>query len=460
MTTHESTSTLLGVHLRARLAGRVSMPGDPTYDADRAAWNLAVDQRPLAVVVAASADDVLGTVQVARQAGVRVVPQATGHSAAPLGDLSGCVLLRTSELRGVRIDAASRTVRVDAGALWDDVVEPAAAQGLAVLHGSARDVGVVGYTLGGGLGWYARHRGTAARSLTAADVVTGGGELVRADASQHSELLWALRGGGAPGVIVTALEFAAHPAVDPVAGWLVWPWEEASRVLRAWRAWTDELPRTVTSVGRLLQLPPLPAVPEPLRGRQLVVVEAAIFEPAERADALLAPLRALAPELDLFGPASPASLVDLHRDPPSAVPFAADHAVLDRLDDAAIDALVGVAGAGTGSRLLSVELRHIDGAATERDPQHGARTWVDGRYVAHAVGVAPDAEAEAAVVAQAAQVMTALEPWRSPVGYMNFAERAGETVLDEVTQARVARLAGRLDPAGVIRTGRGAEVAR
>src|SRR4051794_18844793 len=136
--------------------GAVHLPGDPGYDAARMPWNVAVDQRPAAVAYPTSAEDVSEVVLAAAKLGLRVAPQCTGHNAGPLGPLGDAVLLRTSALNGVEVDAERRIARVEAGALWQDVVEAGAVHGLAALHGSSPDVGVVGYSLGGGIGWYAR----------------------------------------------------------------------------------------------------------------------------------------------------------------------------------------------------------------------------------------------------------------------------------------------------------------
>ena len=117
------------------------------------------------------------------------------------------MLLKTSRMRSVEIDAENQRARVEAGVLWLEVVEAAAEHGLAALAGSSPDVGVVGYTLGGGLSWLARKCGIAANSVTAVELVTADGRLVRADAENEAELFWALRGGGGSFGVVTALEF-------------------------------------------------------------------------------------------------------------------------------------------------------------------------------------------------------------------------------------------------------------
>jgi FAD/FMN-containing dehydrogenase len=167
--------------VRANLAGELVVPGDPSWDEARLAWHLAVDQRPEAVAIPENLHDVIEIVLWAREEGFRVAPQGTGHNAPALGDLAGTVLLKTHRMRGVAIDPVSRTARAEAGAIWIDVVKAAAEHGLAALAGSSPDVGVVGYTLGGGLSWLARKHGIGANQVTAIELVTADGEFRRVD---------------------------------------------------------------------------------------------------------------------------------------------------------------------------------------------------------------------------------------------------------------------------------------
>ena len=166
MTTLTLTTDIDAAELRARVSGDVVLPGDPSWDEARLAWNLAVDQRPGVVVFAESAEDVAAVVTFAKLRGYRVAPQGTGHNAAALGMLDAeTILLKTERMRRVEVDPAAARVRADAGVIWQEVVDAAAEHGLAALHGSAHDVGVVGYSLGGGIGWYARRYGMAANSV-------------------------------------------------------------------------------------------------------------------------------------------------------------------------------------------------------------------------------------------------------------------------------------------------------
>ena len=201
-------------------------------------------------MLAESARDVVAAVSTARTLGLRVTAQSTGHNAGPLGDLSDTVLVKTAPMRGVQIDPDRRIARAEAGAMWQDVTPAAAEYGLTALAGSARDVGVAGYTLGGGLSWLARSHGLAANSVVALEVVTADGELRRVDDDHDPELFWALRGGGGSFGIVTALEFRLYPVAEFQAGVLFWPIERAHDVLHAWREWLPAVPdRSRRSAG-------------------------------------------------------------------------------------------------------------------------------------------------------------------------------------------------------------------
>jgi FAD/FMN-containing dehydrogenase len=405
--------------LRRRIAGEIALPHDAGWDAARQAWNLAVDQHPAAVVFVHSAEDVVAVVEFATTHGLRVAPQGTGHGACSLAALDDTILLKTSRLRGVEIDAAARRARIEAGALWEDVVGPAAEEGFVVLHGSSPDVGVVGYTLGGGLGWLARSHGLAANSVTAVELVTAEGRLVRVDPDHEPDLFWALRGGGGSFGIVTAIELELFETPELYAGALFWPIERAGEVLRAWRDWAETAPDEVTSIGRVLHVPPIPGIPPHLRGESFVIVEAVLAGLESDAAALLEPLRALAPLVDTFDSVDPRALQHLHMDPPHPVPGVGDGMFLDRLTGHAIDAVIETAV----PPLVTLELRALGGALAAPCESHGAVGSLDAGFVMFAAGLAPAPELAAAVEEAVDCAKAALAPWESQRSYFNFSER-------------------------------------
>src|SRR4051794_9908748 len=419
-----SLDTTRAESLRGLCGGNVHLPGDPGYDAASTPWNVAVRQRPAAVAVPRDAADVSAVVRAAAAAGLRVAPQSTGHNAGPLAahGLDDVVIVRTSSLTDVEVDEARGIVRVGGGTLWEAAVDAAAAVGQTVLHGSSPDVGIAGYSLGGGMGWYARKLGLATNSLTAVEVVIGDGTLVRADAETNAELFWALRGGGGNFGVVTALEFAMFPIETAYAGMLVWDQVHAEQVLRTWAQWAPGAPDEVTTSFRLLNLPPLPELPEGFRGRSLVVIDGAVLDTDERAEAILADLRALHPELDTFGRVPAKSLVRLHMDPEGPTPAVSDSAMLDALPDDALAAFLEAAGPGSGTSLLAAELRQLGGALGRPHPGGGVLSHLDGTFAMFAVGVAPTPEMAAQGQADARRLVAALTPYSSGRSYLNFAE--------------------------------------
>jgi FAD/FMN-containing dehydrogenase len=434
--------------LRTAVTGDVFAPGDHGYDQARRAWNLTTDERPAVVVVAESAADVVHAVRFARSRGMRIAPQGTGHGSESLEPLQDAMLLRTSRMRGVRIDPAAPTVRAEAGALWQDVTVPAAEHGLAALAGSSPDVGVTGYTLGGGLGWLARRYGLAANSVTAADIVTPDGRLRRADADHEPDLLWAVKGGGGSVGVVTALEMRLYPVRELYAGALFFPIQRAAEVLHAWRAWTGTVPDEITSLGRILRLPPLPQVPERLRGRAFVLVEVAYLGDAGTGAELIRPLRRLGPELDTFAMIPAPALQQLHMDPDQPVPAQGDGAILADFPAAAIDALITVAGPDADTPLASIEVRHLGGALARPDPDGGAQAKIDASYAMFAAGFTPTPELAATVRGHAQAVKDALAAWHAGYDYYNFEETPApaSAVLPPASYRRLQKIKASYDP--------------
>lgn len=439
--------------LREAAGDCVHLPGDPGYETGRHAWNVAVDQRPAAVATVGGTDDIVRVVRAAAALGLRVAPQGTGHGAGPLEhrDLTDTVLLRTDALRGVTIDATRRIARVEAGAQWQDVVTPAGEHGLAALHGSSPDVGVCGFSLGGGHGWYARTLGLACNSVTAVELVTAAGDLVRADATHHPETFWALRGGGGNFGVVTALEFRLYPIADAYAGMMLWDLAEAEPVLRRWAAWAAQAPDEVTTSLRFMRFPPMPELPDFLRGRRLVVIDGAVLGDDAHAEELLAPLRELAPQMDTFARVPAPALARIHMDPEGPTPSVAASTMLEELDEEAIVAFLAAAGPAATTSLLSAELRQLGGAVARPAPGAGALARLEGAYAGFFVAVAATPQMAAQGAADASRLVAALAPWSTGGQYLNFADTEVE-VRDAYATTDWLRLRAvrtQVDPGGV-----------
>jgi FAD/FMN-containing dehydrogenase len=409
--------------LRACLKGGVIERDKYGWDEATQAFNLTVIQQPALVAFPADKEDVIAIVEFARANGMRVAAQRTGHGAGPLLALDDVILVRTDNLKSVEIDAGRRTARVGAGATWAQVIPPASDLGLAALHGTSDGVGVAGYSLGGGIGWYARKLGLAANSITAVELVTADGRLRRVDADRDADLFWAVRGGGGNFGLVTALELDLYAIPDIYAGALFFPRERSSDVLKTWLEWTDTVPDEVTSVARILQFPPLAEVPEQLRGGRFAIVEAVYIGDEASGSDLLRPLREVGPAMDTFGMTPPAGVADLHMNPPQPLPYVAEGQVLGPLDEEAIDRFVEAAGPASGSPLAFAEIRHAGGALSQPQPHNGALSTLDADYLAFAVAMAQSEEMRRAGRSQLDTIAEALRPYDNGRAYPNFAER-------------------------------------
>jgi hypothetical protein len=447
--------TLRPSRVAPTLAGKIVLPTHGRYEEARLAWNLAVEQHPAAVVFPESAQDVAAAVLFAAEQGQRIAAQSTGHNAAPLGSLADTILLKTERMRGITIDPERRVARVEAGVLWHEVVDAAARYGLAALQGSSPDVAVAGYTLGGGVSFLSRKYGLAASNVRSIEVVTADGRHVRTDRESEPDLFWALRGGGGSFGIVTAIELELFPIREVYAGVLWYPIDRGDDVLHAWRELTQgNPPDELTTVGRFLNLPAIPEIPEPIRGKSFVIVEVIHLGDSGQANELIAPLRALGPVNDTVAMISTPALSHLHMDPEQPVPGVGDGLMISDVPSEALDAFIAVAGESAGFPLLSVELRHLEGELGRARPGNGALASIEARYAMYAVGMTPVSDLRAPVGAQIETIKAALMPWADRQMYLNFADTSRDpaTFWNEQAYHRLRRIKAAVDPADLFRS--------
>ena len=408
--------------LQRRMRGAVIEPGGAGWEDATRAFNLAFTQEPTLVAVPEDERDVVAIVDYARENGLQVAPQRTGHNAEPLGAMEDTILLKTDKLRGVEIDVERRIARVRSGSKWEEVVPArlrARPRGTPRLDARRQRHRLLARRR---VGWYARKLGLSTNSVVAIELVTADGELRRVDHDHDPELFWALRGGGGNFGVVTAIEVQLYEIPEIYAGVLFFPWERSSEVLQEWLEWTRTVPDEVTSVGRILQFPPLPELPDFLRGQQFVVVEAVFMGSEHEGAKLLEPLRALGPAIDTFAMVPPVGIAELHMDPPEPVPYTGEGMMLGELDAAAIVAFVAAAGPDSGSPLVSAEIRHVGGALHRADEGHGALATFDASYLTFALGMVFDDETYRANREQLALVREALTPYDTGRQYLNFTE--------------------------------------
>jgi FAD/FMN-containing dehydrogenase len=439
--------------LGATLEGDLFKPGDAGWDAARQAWNLVADQHPDAVALVSSPDDVVAAVSFARENGLGVVAQGTGHGAPSLESLEGVVLIKTQRLNDVEIDPEAHRARVGAGVLMRDLVNAAQEHGLSGMPGSSPDVAVAGYTLGGGLGWLGRRYGFACGHVQAVELVTADGELRRVDADNDPDLFWALRGGGGNFGVVSAIETALLPLAEVYAGSVILPAENGREIFHRYRAWTETVPDEVSSIARFLHLPPIEEIPEPLRDRPLITLGACYAGDESEGAEVIAPLRELGdPVMDTFAAMPASQLVTIHMDPEEPVPGLIHHAVLGELPDEAVDAFVDAAGPESGSPLLFAELRHAGGALAPQS-DGAALSGVDAAFLLNAGGALMDPSMAPAITKHLDAVADAVGQWATGGAYLNFADRRAQldTLFPADTARRLGEVKGRRDPDGLFR---------
>ncbi|MGY1796806.1 FAD-binding oxidoreductase [Geodermatophilus sp. SYSU D00525] len=443
--------------LRGRVHGPVYVAGDDGMAAEVAAWNLAVTHTPAVAVGATCAADVAAAVSFAAVHGLPVAVQATGHG--PVRNADGALMITTRRMQGVAVDPARRTARVEAGVKWQKVVAAAAEHGLTGLCGSSSDVGVVGYTLGGGHGSLGRKHGFAADAVVSVEMVTADGVLRTVCAETEPELFWAVRGGKGNFGVVTALEFELFPVPALVAGGLFFAGRDAAAVLHAYRAWAPTLPEEVGTSVAVLRLPPLEELPPPLRGQTVVHLRYVYAgEDPALGTALLAPMEA-AGEVLLggVGPMPPTALDAVHMDPTDPMPGWEKGMLLAELTEETVDAFLAVAGPDVQVPLVMAEIRQLGGALARPARVPDA---VPGRGAAWSVFVIGPMVPELAEVVPAVGrgVLAALAPWAAPGGMVNFlGDVSGpEEVLaawDPASAERLLAVKQAVDPDDVFSTG-------
>lgn len=374
--------------LEHAVRGRVHLPGEPTWDDARRAWNLAVDQRPRAVIEVADAEDVAAAVRYAAGRRLPVVAQSLGHAATADG-VRDALLLRMHALDSVEIDVERRRARVGGGTWWQAVLDRLDGTGLIPLCGTSSEISTVGYTLGGGLSWFGRRFGLASGAVRSVDLVTADGEHTTVTADSDPDLFWALRGCGGEFGVVTAMEFDLYESPGVIGARLLYPIDDAEPVLRAFAALTAAAPRELSAMASILNLPDLPVLPDTHRGKSFVAVNAAhLGSLADAQAALRDVVSAGTPVENVIEPVEPSTLAVIGGDPVDPVPNADQGMLLHRFDASVIERLLRAAGPGSGTPLLGVSVRHLGGALA--DPQSGgggAAGAIEQPYLAFAVGV-------------------------------------------------------------------------
>jgi FAD/FMN-containing dehydrogenase len=285
------------------IRGKVIEPGDELYESARRVYNGMIDKKPRLIVRCANVADVINSVNFARDNGLELAIRGGSHNVAGLGVVDGGLVIDLSSMKGIRIDPAKRTVRVEGGCLWGDVDHATYPFGLAVPGGIISTTGVAGLTLGGGIGHLTRKYGLSCDNLISADVVTADGRLAVASEHDNEDLFWALRGGGGNFGVVTSFEFKAHPVKNVLAGPVFYGIEKTADVLRFYREFIAGAPEELSAFFAFQIGPEAPFIPKPLQGVTMCAIVACYSGPVEKGEQFVKPIRQFGPPvLDLLGP--------------------------------------------------------------------------------------------------------------------------------------------------------------
>jgi FAD/FMN-containing dehydrogenase len=437
--------------------GEVITPDHQEYDGARAVWNGTVDRRPRVIARCTGTADVATAVRFARDRDLDIAVRGGGHNVAGTAVCDDGIVIDLSAMRAVLVDPDERTALVQGGALWGDVDHETQANGLATTGGIVSHTGVGGLSLGGGIGWLMRKHGLTVDNLVEAEVVTAAGEIIRASASDHPDLFWALRGGGGNFGVVSSFRFALHPVGPTVmAGPVFWAAEDTTDVLRFYRDFVADAPDELGTIIRLGTIPRLPAVDEALHFRPAIAVASCYAGSVRDGEDAVRALRQFGtPLVDLVGPTR---YLDHQRSIDDTVPHGWHYywkgTNLAALSEEVIDIVAGHAYQATSPRSYAA-IFHIGGAAAA--PRES--TAYSGRDVQHTMSIdavwLPDQDdhVRAAETAWARSFFDALQPHRVGV-YVNFLDSDDDTsrvreAYGDDTYRRLAEVKAKYDPENV-----------
>ncbi len=403
--------------LQVRLKGSAYIPGDADYDQASQPWNLSYSQHPTVVVMAKNARDVVEAIRFARANDLGIAIQATGHGLSLAAD--NAVLINTSLMQDVRVDPNTQTAWIEAGVKWGIVLEKAQNFGLAPLLGSSPDVGAVGYTLGGGMGWLARQFGLSADSVNFFEMVTADGHVLHVSETENSDLFWALCGGGGSFGVVTGMEVKLYPVSTVYAGNLYYPVQNAKEVFVHYREWIANAPDELTSSIAIMNYPPLPQVPEFLRGQSFAIVRGCYSGSVEVGEELLKWWRDWkAPIIDDFKAIPFSMAATISNDPLDPVPDQSSAVWIRELNDETFDLMINYGTAP--APLVIVEIRHAGGAIARVPAGKNAYGNRDANYILQMIAMTPTPEAVKASLDHIRQFKQALQPHATGGVYLNF----------------------------------------
>ncbi|WP_018353303.1 FAD-binding oxidoreductase [Longispora albida] len=442
--------------LSSAFRGELIGPDHPAYAEQRRVWNGSIDRHPALIARCAGVADVLDALTFAEDFVLPVAVRSGGHSFPGLSVCDNGIVIDLSLMRGVRVDPARRTVRVQAGARLGDLDRETQAFGLAVPAGIVTHTGLAGLTLGGGIGWLMRKHGLTIDQLISVDLVTAAGELVTASAEENPDLFWGVRGAGGNFGIVTEFEFRLQPVGPEVlAGPIVWPMEASPDLLRFYRDWITQVPDELTTVVIHRRVPPTAVYPPELHGRHAVMVVSCYAGPVEDGEEVVKPLRAFGkPLLDLCGPKPFVQLQSMFDASfPEGWWYYFRSCDVAELSDEVID-ITAEHALRMKSPLTAFPIFHLGGAVSRVSD---GDTAFNGRTAGHTFNINATTATQDGFDEERAwsrALWTALEPYHSSV-YVNFLMDEGQERVRAAYGAekydRLRALKRRWDPENVFR---------
>jgi FAD/FMN-containing dehydrogenase len=437
--------------------GGLVAPDDAAYDTTRRVWNGLIDKRPALIAQCADEDDVVQALSFARDRKLVVAVRGGGHNVAGFGTCDDGLVIDLSPMRRITVDTAARTARAQGGMTWGEFDAATQVHALATTGGLVSTTGIAGFTLGGGIGWLMRKYGLTLDNLLAVELVTADGRRVTASAQENPELFWGVRGGGGNFGVVTSFTYRLHPVGPEVYGGAIfYPVATAGRLLRFYRDWVRTAPDELTTLVVFLTAPPAPFIPPALHGTSMIAVALCYCGPVQQGEAVLKPLRNVAPPaVDLVGPLPYSALQKMFDDTaPKGMLTYWKTAYLRGLDDATIDTLIEQAGT-MRSPMSAVHIHHVEGAVSRVNADATAFGHRDAPFILNVIGMWANPEENDHHVAWTRQFARAVEPHSTGAAYVNFLGDEGEArvkaAYGDGKYARLVALKNSYDPKNLFR---------
>jgi FAD/FMN-containing dehydrogenase len=436
--------------LASQLRGQLLHPGDDGYLEASRVYNGMIEKRPALIARCTDVADVIASVNFAREHELVLAVRGGGHSGPGLGTCDGGLVIDLSGMKGTRVDPVERTVRVGGGCVWGEVDHATHAFGLATPSGFISTTGVGGLSLGGGTGYLSRTYGLTIDNLLGVDMVLADGSFVTADAENHADLYWAVRGGGGNFGIVTSFLFRLHPISTVYGGPMLWPIEQAADLMKYWRDFILTAPEEINGWFGFITVPPGPPFPEQLHLQKMCTIVWCYTGELNQAEEMFQPIRTtMPPTVDFAGPIPwPAlqSLFDGLFAPGMQWYWKADF--FTDLNDQAIDLHVKY-GAQLPTMFSTMHIYPINGAAHRVGASDTAFSFRDANFAEVIVGVDPDPSNNERMIKWARDYWLALHPYSGGGGYLNMmmdegTDQVKASYRDNYT--RLAQIKARYDP--------------